>query len=546
MYSKIKTMKIGQKGLVFVILLLVWLALAPWLWLSGPRNEGFLVFGSHDSLWHLSLISEITQRGWPPQFPGMNGVLLTNYNYLGDLIWSFFVKILGIPAWLWYFRIGNLLVIGSFLLTIYLFSKKIGKSWQGGIFSVLLASLGGTAAFLIPLINPSQKNWQSNSFMLSPVIQYATNLHAIFALTILLLSLYFYYLFFQDQKIKTGIWAGFFMGILFGIKALYFLPYFLASCLIAAICLIKKKKVKFIIPVLVGSVVFVILFKFFVKPVNGLMPFQFKPLWLLEKMVENPDRFYWPKMILLDQQYRSVNDFFRLTLSTIIKIFLYLIGNLWLRLLAIFWLFKKIIKKESSMFYQLSLLTIVFSVSLPLLIAPNPDHYNAVQIGRISLFLSAFFLGISLKRKPFVFLMIFLLMILTTFKVNRNILFISSQEYQALNFLKDNSHSEEVVMDLVKSHQGCIVVPALAQRKTFFSDTKQADLFGVDYQERLTLQNNFLEGKLTKEEIPKLLTENNISYIYTQANSFSQEQEKNYGLSVFFQNNEITIYFPLP
>ena len=538
-------MKPWQKGLVFTIIILAWLILAPWLWLSGPKNGGFLVFGSHDSLWHLSLIAEIANRGLPPQFPGMNGVLLTNYNYLGDLLWSLFVKILNIPPWLWYFRIGNLLVIGSFLLAIYLFSKKIAHDWQVGIFSVLLASLGGTAAFLIPLINSSQKNWQSNSFMLSPVIQYATNLHAILALTILLASLYFYYLFFQNQKIKNGIWAGIFMGVLFGIKALYFLPFFLASCLIAAISLIKKE-VKLVIPTLVSLIVFIILFKFFVKPTNGLIPFQFRPLWLLEKMVEDPDRFYWPKMVFLDQQYRSTNDFFRLTISAIVKIFLYLAGNLWLRFLGILWLFKKAVNKNSSLFYQLSLLTIIFSVLLPLLITPNPDHYNAVQIGRIGLFLSALFLGISLKRKPLAFLIIFILMILTTFRVNRNILFISSQEYQALNFLKNNSYPEEVVMDLVKSHQDYIVVPALAQRKTFFSDTKQADLFGVDYQKRLALQKNFLEGKLTKEEVPKLLTENNISYVYTQTNSFSQEQEKNYGLDVFFQNNEITIYFPLP
>lgn len=398
-------MKTWQKGLTFTVLILIWLTFTPWTWLSGPRDDGFLIFGSHDGLWHLSLISEITNRGLPPQFPGMNGVLLSNYNYLGDLLWSLIVKILNISPWLWYFRIGNLLVIGSFLLATYLFSKKVANDWQAGIYSVLLTSLGGTAAFLIPLINDSQKNWQANSFMLSPIVQYATELHAIFALTILLVSLYFYYLFFQNQKIKNGILAGIFMGVLFGIKALYFLPFFLASCLIAAISLIKKE-VKAIIPTLVGLIVFLILFKFFVKPVNGLIPFQFRPLWLLEKMVEDPDRFYWPKRVLLDQQYRATNDFFRLTFSAIEKIFLYLVGNLWLRLLGIFWLFKKVSKKNSSKFYRLSLVIIIFSVLLPLLIVPNPDHYNAVQIGRTSLILSAFFLGISLKRKPLLFLIV--------------------------------------------------------------------------------------------------------------------------------------------
>lgn len=136
-------------------------------------------------------------------------------------------------------------------------------------------------------------------------------------------------------------------------------------------------------------------------------------------------------------------------------------------------------------------------------------------------------------------------MIPTTFRISRSLLFIDGQEYQALNFLKNNSYPEEVVMDLVKSHQYYIIVPALAQRKTFFSDIKQADLFGVDYQKRLSLQGNFLEKKLTKEETSELLTENNISYVYTQTNSFNKEQEKNYGLGIFFQNTAITIYLPL-
>lgn len=538
-------MKTWQKGLTLTIFILIWLTFVPWTWLSGPRNGGFLLFGSHDSLWHLSLIAEIAKRGLPPQFPGMNGVLLNNYNYLGDLFWGIIVKALNIPAWLWYFRIGSFLVINSFLLTIFLLSKKIANDWQAGIFAVLLTTLGGTAAFLIPSINSSQKNWQANSFMLSSIANSAIHLHAIFAGVILLLSLYFYYSFFKYQKMKNGVLAGIFMGILFGIKALYFLPFFLASCLISVIALIKKE-VNSIMPTFVGLIVFIILFKFFVKPANGLIPFQLRPFWLIEKMVENPDRFYWPKKFLLDQQYHAANDFFRLTISTIEKIFLYLVGNFWLRLLGIFWLLKKTVRKNSSRFYQLSLLTIVFSALLPLLIVPQPDHYNAVQIGRVGMFLSALFLGVSLRKKPIIFLIVFALTIPTAFKSSYNTLFINNQEYQALNFLKNNSYSKEVVMDLVENHQDQIVVPALAQRKTYFSDTKQADLFGINYQERLNLQKNFLKGKLTKEKAEEFLRENNIAYIYTSTGSFNKEQEKKYELDIFFQNAEITIYLPLP
>lgn len=531
-------MKAWEKLLIFLVLLLSLLVLVPWLWLSGPRNGGFLVFGPHDTLWHLSLILEL-KKGLPPGFPGMTGVTVKNYNYLGDLLLAFLAGGLQLLTWQFYFRLGNFLVIGGFLVAIFIFAKKIAKSWIAGVFSLLLASLGGTAAYLIPLINSQQKEWQPNAFMLSPLNQQLTNLHVFLASTVFLLSLFFHLRFFQNQKIKDGVGAGIFMGLLFGIKALYFLPFFLAAGFIALLCL-RKKEFLFSLPFIVGLIVTLVLAVFLLK--EGPFPFEFRPFWLLQKMVEDPNRFYWPARVLRDQHYLVTHNIFGPAISQLQKLFLYLIGGLWLRLIGIFWLAGKVSEKDNSRFYQLLLATILFSVLLPLFIVPNPDHYNAAQLGSLGLFLASVILGISLKDRPLVFLVIFALMVPTTFKTQPQVLFIDHQEYEALNFLKTKTELQAVVMDLVSSHEYYMVVPALAQRKTYFSGTKVADLIGIDYHQRLGVQEKLLRGELTKEEFSRITKENDISFIFSPTNSFDEDQEEKYGLKKVFRNSAVEIY----
>jgi hypothetical protein len=532
-----------SRGFVFTALVLVWLFLTSHLWLSGPRDSGFLLFGPHDTLWHLGLISEVAQRKLTPQFPGMNGVPLGNYNYLTDLAGGLLVRASGLSNWQWYCRLGNWLIMAGFILIVYLVAKKISRDWQGGLFSILLTTLGGTA-FFIPLINPFAKNWSANSFMLSPIETQTTNLHAIVGYVILVISLHFFYLFFKKGKTKDGFLAGLFLGFLFGIKSLYFLPFFLACGLINLIRLFQKDS-RLFFPFTIGLLTFIVLFLYLIRPAGspaGEFPFQFRPFWLLQKMVEDPNRFYWPDRVLRDQHYRATNNYFRLTISLIQKLFLYLVGNLWLRLIAIFWLIKKIYQRRGVVFYQLVLLTIIFSLFLPLFIAPNPDHYNAVQTGRIGMFLSAFFLGVALKEKPFAFLLVFFLMVPTTFKPQHQAMLVDRQKYEALRFIKEKSQPQAVIMDLVPEDEYYLVIPALAERKTYFSDTKGADLIGIDCQERLNFQRRIANGQLDPQIVRQLLKENQISYLYTPTDLFDQRQAKNYHLETIFTNQTITVF----
>ncbi len=87
------------------------------LWYNGLpfQGKGLLFTGGNveDNLWHASLTHEIVKR-FPPNGPGVPGVLLQNYHYWSNLIVASFVRVFGLPLFPSQFHFFLLLI--AFLL----------------------------------------------------------------------------------------------------------------------------------------------------------------------------------------------------------------------------------------------------------------------------------------------------------------------------------------------------------------------------------------------------------------------------------------------
>lgn len=69
------------------------------VWFMGQNRDGGIFFccrGVPDSIYHLSMVYQLT-RNFPPEEPGMAGVIVTNYHYLANLVIADIIRIFPLP-----------------------------------------------------------------------------------------------------------------------------------------------------------------------------------------------------------------------------------------------------------------------------------------------------------------------------------------------------------------------------------------------------------------------------------------------------------------
>ncbi len=502
-----------------------------------------VINGSGDNLWHLSLAAEVKKQ-IPPTFPVMSGIPLKNYHYFSDAIWGVLSKLSGIPITILYFQIGSLLVCYFLSYLIFKLAKYYTKSDFWSLICVVTTLFLGSAAFLKPLIIKGSE-WSGNNFMLDTPYSQLINLHTGLAYILILLGTLSTFKWINTKSIKYGYSAAFIFGLTFGFKTFFAIPVAIAFGLM---CMyrIQETKFKSLLPLILLAVISIIII-FMISDRTGLgskSAISLRPGWLLTKMIEDDDRFHLDNYYLKQLLYQSKNNWPRLTQMETEKVIIYIFGNFWIKLIGIFYLIKYIKKyKEENIFI---LLCITVSAILPLIITPQPDPFNAVQFGQVAVIFLGLAFGLYLSTlKNSKWRLIFVLLIPVCvysfykdfFGISKfNEYVVPKEEITALNYLKENTDINSIIMVDPLFDNSKMKVTALAERRTFYTGGNLPWLLGIDDSYRKGVQQKFFSDGTDKKYISNIITNNSINYIYTSSPIFSQEYP------IVFSNSKVLIY----
>jgi hypothetical protein len=513
----------------------------------------FTELSFHDSVWHIYLIDELKEF-FPPRHPGFTQVTIKNYHFLLDLTLAAVSKYLPFSTFEIYYRITPFFISILFSLGVFVFTKRISKSEKIANMAVFLTLFSGNASWFFQFFRGDEFRFSSDTFMLDAITFMLHNPHAVIVFPLLLAGIMSLQFFEESKNLRWIIYSVITFGVMIGFKA-WGGSLLIISLTVAALwqSVIQKKYSIWVILILTITISLIVFLPLYdsstaAKPV-------FIPGWLLNRMIEDPNRYNMLKYFFLEQYYRETNNWIRLIQIYLNQTLIYLIGNLWLRTLGLFVLIRYFLREKSTSLI-LILSMILGSLFIPLLFNQGRMSYDIIQFGPYSLLLTSIFSAIALEKLSRLFpkaiqlpiLLLLLLMFIPSNSqrlkdwFNDKTIYISHEELASYNYLKENSEPSSTIL-LYPAHENISTakVSAFTKRPTYFSAKTFTIITGEDYDAREEELKNFFENADINTRLD-FLNKNSIDYIYLS----SQEDKKNYlsniQLERVFKNNKATIY----
>lgn len=551
-----------------VLLIVVVLGSLSWLvttiknGLEYSYGLGFWGPNGHDGIWHLALISQLA-KNVPPQNPVFSGEALQNYHYFFDLVLAKSSVILGINISDLLFRFFPVLISILIGLLTFTFVKQWVKFFKigtesfarvAGIFGVFFVYFGGSFGWVMSYFKDKSFGgettfWaqQATSTLLNP--PYAISLVLLLAGMILL------YEFLEKGKLSMGPYIALVIlfGVLVEIKAYGGVLVILALGLLAAEKAIRKDFSVFRILIPAGVLSALV---FLTNNSGSRSLFVFDPFWLVYSMLIFPDRLGWERMSFTIASGNPLKLLYAYGLGTII----FLTGNLWTRMIGFFR--PDLIIKDRFLFW-IGFLGIV----IPLIFIQKGNSWNIVQFLYYSIFVFSLFAGISLAWAYFKlgsvaggFLVFVIVMLTVPTSINNLGQYLPDRpparlplgELEGLKFLK--SQDEGIVLSLpfepelkakfseplpLAAYAPTSYVSAYSGHQTFFEDTINLEIIGVDYKGRANLTRDFIR---IQDRSKQILKENNIKYVYLLKADQLNIDEGRMGIQTIFENEDVKIY----
>lgn len=515
---------------------------------------GFWGPNGHDAIWHLSLISQL-QKNVPPQNPIFSGQPLTNYHYFFDLLVAKSANILGIDPVELLFRLFPVLISVLAGLLIYKVTEKIFKSSFAGIFAAFFLYFGGSFGWILTYLKDGGFGGETMFWAQQSV---STLLNPPFAISVVLFLaglLIFYQLLGQVKRPWSLIISLVILwGTLIEFKAYAGILVLGALGIYTLQRLILKRDWQFILislPVLILSLIV-----FLPNNSGSESLIEFRPFWLIESMIDAPDRLGWQRLTLTLQS----GVWYKLIYGYGLGLLIFLLGNMGTRILS-FAAIKQIFN-QGFLFYF-----ILLSLILPLLFVQKGTSWNIVQFFYYGLLVLNIFAGIGLYNlakilpKPaaaIIVVIVILLTIPTTLSTFQHYLperppaMLPQKEHAALNFLKAQPDGTVLTMPYdeklknrfqtplpLEIYTSTAYVSAFSGKPVFMEDTINLEILGIDYRGRLNTLRDF--GRI-RSQSKQILKNNNISYVYVPNLYNFQIDEGLMGLKVIYENEEAKVY----
>ncbi|MBI3485320.1 hypothetical protein HY025_00075 [Candidatus Daviesbacteria bacterium] len=535
--------------------------------LSFGFGLGFWGPNAHDGVWHIALVNQL-EKNLPPLNPIYSGAVLKNYHYLYDLLISLTANLTTISPVDLVFRLypllfSTMLGVGTVVLfkkmfQDYINEKKLNVAIISSLFFVYFAgSFGWIVTYLHERVLSGESSFWANqavSFNLNP--PFAISLIIIIACLVLFKNALRY-------NFKNSLLLGLLVGSLIGFKAYGAIILFLSIFIIWVINLRNRLFFRLFLTLVVGGLISL---GIYLPNFSYSSTFIFQPFWLIDTMIDFPDRVGWLKLSSARTAYFERKEWLKFFLVELISFLLFLIGNLGVRFLGLFTIlkFKKI---RSDLLLQFIFAILIFSFLIPLFFTQVGTAWNTIQFLYYFLYFMALFAGFVISfifdkfPKGINFVVIIFLLIITPinsiatawgYTYNRPHAFISNFEMQALSFLKDQPDGVVLTFPFNKDdrekfqgplplfvYETTAYVSAFSEKTVFLEDEIQNDILNLDNSRKRVKSKVFFDS-LGKENGNFLIKEN-IKYIYLQK-YYKINLEENNEISKIFENQEILIY----
>lgn len=550
--SEIKKIKINY--LLLIIFLIGIFGQVQQFFITGfVFPKGIYVFtpASDDAFWHAALTNQIALR-FPPNEPGLTGVVVRNYHYLSNLVTGDIVRVFKLPLMSTQFQFMYLLT--SFLLggVAYVLGKELKFNKIALILLIYFQYFSSDIIYILTFITK-----RSFNFTIQPLedgTMFLENPPRAFSFVVVLLGLVFLNKWLKTKDLRTGFVTALLFGSLIGFKVHTGLPILIAMFFMGIYFLTKKdwKGVSvFFISGLVSLLVYL--------PVNakagGLVfaPFEMARMFVVQPGLgishfELARRIYGQHLNFIQSLRMD------LTMLLVFLIFQFGIRNIgFIPLKQAFNLFGK----TTVIFIYLCIFSALILGTLFIQPVAHADIFNLYLTS--SLFLSifaSFTLGCLLIRSSrFLKILIVISIIVLTIPrwVDKTRTFasyfsvtipaINYSELEAMDFLKNNSSKEDLVLVFNQGQWDRMYpyVSIFTQKAMFLSGRDILGRHGISFQDRAKTIDKIMKSK-NSVEIKRILEENkiNILYFYGEPNlsvNISAIQAKN-----IFKNESINIY----
>ncbi len=485
----------------------------------------------HDALWHIALIKELS-RSFPPQHPGLAGEILSNYHYLTDLLLAIVHKFTTIPVETLYIHVAPPLVSAFFAFAAFKLAQLLSRSNETAIIATIFTVFTGSAAYFIPVFLGKGVAWTANSFMLDQPFDQLTNVHTVLGFAMFLTGTFFLVRFNKFSKLSDGILAGMIIGLATGIKAYAGAVGVAALMITLGLELTILKKRKMILPSAIAASIFLLLTVF--TSSSNQSPLQFAPGWILTKMVEDSNRFYYEKWSQLEAHYREAGNIIRVAQIKTQELVLYIIGNLGVRLIGFIWIIKKLKKLKHIKAHEIFLIvTIIISLTIPLIFVQPVSVYNTIQFSPYALMILSIVVvleTVTWRKNILMLTLLFLLSLpttLQTFLIRLKPEYIMSKnEYTALKAIENTPEDAVFLTPPTGEHFVFMKVPGIGGRRTYFSGETFAILTDTDYQLRKSINEEFFRELTDDQRRNQILEDAKITHIYTDESTYTEFLEE--------------------
>lgn len=532
-----------------------------------PYKEGLGFWGVHgyDGIWHLTLISELS-RHFPPQNPGFAGASLKNYHYFSDLFMAIIARVSRLSVLDLYFRLFPLFLSFLFNSLVYLLAKRWSGKKEVAFWSVFFVSLAGSFGFIPPFFGIGSNNWET-AFWGSQPASGLLNPPLFLSFIILTLGLLLLVVFNNKLNLGRVLIVGILFGSLVEFKIYAGLIVIASLGVLSLLQLIFKKRNDFL-KIFIVSLIVALGLSLPSFDYSSTNFFIFQPLWFIRTMVSAPDRLNWINLELRRQMYAAWNYWPGSILVYFLGFIIFLIGNLGVRFIGFFSLFKKLTKINTHELFLVLLL--LFSFFPSLLFLQKGIVWNTIQFFYYFIFIFSFFAAITfalllkkIKSRLLEFILILCIISLALPSTLKTISwfigatpasYIDRKEIEALEFLKEKTPPENTILtypydpavrDLFAppvplTYYNAAYVSFFSQRRVYLEDQTAALIQGYDLEERLEKEKQFFSGKDVARK-HQFLLQDNISFIYL-VDDQKIEMIEELPLRKIFDNQKVQIY----
>ncbi|MFZ3302000.1 MAG: hypothetical protein WA152_04780 [Microgenomates group bacterium] len=526
---------------------------------SGIYQNGDLVFWSahgHDGPWHIALMEEM-KKGYPFTNPIFAGEKLVNYHFFSDILPMVFSKYLKLSDLDLYFRIFPFIYSVFLGASAFYLTKKITSNFSSSLWATIFTYFAGSFGFIVTYLKGGTIGGESIFWATQPQSS-GGNPPQIISNFLFLASIYFVLIFLEQKeykaKVKYFLISLVILGTISSFKIYAGVILLLTLSAIGTWNLVFKKDFRLFSLSLLSGIMALALY--LPNSSNSGSFLIWEPWWYIRTMIVEPSR-----LNLLDWELRRQTYIYESNWKRVIWLegwgfIIFFFGNLGMRFLGL-WEYLK-----SNAIFKIS---IILSLVLPLLFLQKGVASNTAQFLQYFILLFGILAGIRASKITakfkFVIPVIFILMIPTQVGLLREFYSrpafakISSQELEALKFIKENTDENTTILtppynQYLDQKQitpnvwdwfDTSYVSAFSARRTYFDDYEQVDIMGYNYKPRLKLKETvFVEKDTIKVKNAILSSESDLVYFPKDVKPLVNMNE--IGLTKFYENSSVEVW----